>query len=91
MIVGIISAILWVGGLIGYIIYNLITKNRKLENIVISQTDFINETVSMLDDFNSLVNQVDSKIWVQSDPEFLQLMENVKTLQIKIQQYTGRK
>ena len=91
MIFGIIAIILWIGSLIGFIIWNLLKKNRELERIVINQSEFVNETVVMLDQFNGLVNKIDMTMWVQSDPELLQLFETIKQIQNQVQQFTGRK
>jgi hypothetical protein len=91
MIIGIISIILWIGGVIGYVIWNLLQKNRKLEEIVITQSSFVNDTVVMLDEFNALVNKIDMTMWVQSDPELLQLFETIKQVQKRVQEFTGRK
>jgi hypothetical protein len=91
MIFGIIAIVLWIGSLIGFIVWNLLKKNRELERIVINQSEFVNETVVMLDQFNGLVNKIDMTMWVQSDPELLQLFETIKQIQNQVQQFTGRK
>jgi hypothetical protein len=91
MIIGIISIVLWIGGIIGYVIWNLLEKNRKLEEIVINQSSFVNDTIVMLDEFNALVNKIDMTMWVQSDPELLQLFETIKQVQKRVQEFTGRK
>ena len=91
MIFGIISIILWIGTIIGFVIWNLLKKNRELESMVIGQSNFVNETVVMLDQFNLLVNKIDMTMWVQSDPELLQLFETIKQIQAQVQQFTGRK
>jgi hypothetical protein len=38
-------------------------------------------------EINTCANLIDSKLWVQSDPEFLSLMENVKQMQSKINNF----
>jgi hypothetical protein len=91
MVFGIIAIVLWIGSLIGFIIWNLLKKNRELERIVINQSEFVNETVVMLDQFNGLVNKIDMTMWVQSDPELLQLFETIKQIQHQVQEFTGRK
>ena len=91
MIIGIISIVLWVGGVVGYVIWNLLQKNRKLEEIVLTQSSFVNDTIVMLDEFNALVNKIDMTMWVQSDPELLQLFETIKQVQKRVQEFTGRK
>lgn len=87
MTLTIISIALWVLSIIGYIIWNLFQKNRKLETMVINQQVFIDGIKDCMKEINSCANQIDSKMWVQSDPEFLSLMENVKQMQGKINEF----
>jgi len=91
MITSTIAIILWAATILGAIVYNLYRKNKRLEEIVINQSGFVNDTLSLLDDFNGLVNKIDMTMWVQSDPELLQLFENIKAIQLRVQQFTGRK
>ena len=91
MILGIIAIILWVATILGLVIYNLYSKNKRLEEMVINQSTFVNETLALLDDFNGLVNKIDMTMWVQSDPELLQLFDTIKQIQARVQQFTGRK
>lgn len=83
----IISVGLWVATVVGYVIWNLYNKNRKLERMVVNQQMFIDGVKDCMKEINVAANQIDSKIWVQSDPEFLALMENVKTMQNSINQF----
>lgn len=87
MSIGIIAIIVWVVSVIGYIIYNLFNKNKKLEQIVVSQQVFIDDIKGCMKEINTCANQIDSKLWVQSDPEFLSLMENVKQMQGRINEF----
>jgi hypothetical protein len=82
-----ISISIWVVSVIGYIIWNLFTKNRKLESIALKQQIFIDSIKDCMKEINITANQIDSKIWVQSDPEFLSLMENVKQMQTRINEF----
>lgn len=86
-IITIVSISLWVITIIGWIIWNLYNKNRKLETMVVNQQVFINGITDCMKEINSCANQIDSKLWVQSDPEFLSLMESVKQMQTRINQY----
>lgn len=88
---GIIAIVLWFGTIFGAIVYNLYRKNKRLEEIVLNQSSFVNDTLSIMDDFNALVNKIDMTMWVQSDPELLQLFETIKAVQARVQQFTGRK
>lgn len=87
MSIGIIALIVWGVSVIGYIIYNLFNKNRKLEQMVVSQQVFIEDIKGCMKEINTCANQIDSKLWVQSDPEFLSLMENVKQMQGRINEF----
>ena len=87
MIYVIFSVGLWVVSLIWYVIWNLNTKNRKLESMVGNQQYFITEIKNCMKIINETANMIDSKIWVQSDPEFLALMEAVKVMQARINQF----
>ena len=84
---GIAALVLWIVTIVGYVIWNLYNKNRKLERMVVSQQIFIDGIKDCMKEINTAANQIDSKIWVQSDPEFLALMENVKTMQNSINQF----
>lgn len=87
MTIGIIALIVWVVSVIGYIVYNLFNKNRKLEKIVVTQQVFIEDIKGCMKEINVAANLIDSKLWVQSDPEFLSLMENVKQMQGRINEF----
>jgi len=87
MIWTIVAISLWILSVIGYVIWNLFNKNRKLEKIVINQQVFIDSIKDTMREINTCANLIDSKLWVQSDPEFLSLMENVKQMQSKINNF----
>ena len=87
MITTIIAVSLWIATVIGWIIFNLYTKNRKLEQMVVNQQSFIDGVKDCMKEINTCANQIDSKLWVQSDPEFLSLMENVKQMQGSINNF----
>jgi hypothetical protein len=55
--------------------------------MVVNQQVFIGGIKDCMKEINVCANQIDSKLWVQSDPEFLSLMENVKQMQEKINQF----
>jgi hypothetical protein len=83
----IISVSIWIASILGWILFNLYNKNKKLENMVINQSDFINTMKVNIRQFDELANKIDSQIWVQSDPEFLALFEKVKEIQSSLQTY----
>jgi hypothetical protein len=81
---------LWALTVIGYIVFNLYRKNRKLEDMVVRQQLFINDVMVNYKEIDLLVDKIDKTLWVQSDPEFLQLIEEMKNLQSLIKQYTEK-
>lgn len=83
----IISATVWTATVVIYVIFNLLNKNKKLENMVINQSNFINVMKNNVKQFDELANKIDSQIWVQSDPEFLALFEKIKDIQSNLQTY----
>jgi hypothetical protein len=87
MTIGIIALIVWAVSIVGYVIWNLFQKNRRLESMVITQQLFIDNIKDCMKEINIAANQIDSKLWVQSDPEFLSLMENVKQMQTRINEF----
>jgi len=91
MIITWIVVALWVLTVVGYVVFNLYQKNRKLENMVVKQQLFINEVMANYKEIDLLVDKIDKTLWVQSDPEFIQLIEEMKTLQNVIKQYTESK
>ena len=87
MILTIVAISLWVVSVIGYVIWNLFQKNRKFESIVVNQQIFIESIKGCMKEINTCANEIDSKLCVQSDPEFLSLMENVKQMQVRINEF----
>jgi hypothetical protein len=84
-----IMLILWPTTIIGYVIYNLFNKNKKLENVIIKQNNFIESMVSNIKDLDKVVEKIDATIWVQSDQELLNLFESVKQIQSKIKDFVS--
>jgi hypothetical protein len=88
MIVTEIAIMLWILTIVGYVVFNLYRKNKRLEDIVFRQQGFIDTVTASYREIDLLVDKIDKTLWVQSDPEFLQLIEEMKTLQSSIKQYT---
>jgi len=90
MIFGIITLILWVLTVIGWIIYNLYTKNIKLEQTVIAQSTFIAGLQSMIYESDKALKNLDDKIWMESDKELETVFQNLKAVQEGLNQYNRR-
>lgn len=89
MIIGIVAISLWILSVVGWIIFNLYNKNKKLEIMVNNYAKFTNDTIFLIKEFDDIVNKIDSQIWVQSDPELLALFDKIKEMQKKSKEFLG--
>lgn len=79
---------LWILTVVGWVVFNLFNKNKKLEGMVVKQNTFISDMVVIMKGLDKTIDKIDSTIWVQTDPALLELFESVKTFQASIKQYT---
>ena len=86
-ILAIVSIVLWIVTIVGYIIFNLYKKNKKMEEQIIKQINYINNFMLVSSEIDELVNKIDNTMWVQSDPELLSLFESMKELKDLFKQY----
>jgi len=89
--VGIISILLWVFVIVGWVIFNLYNKNRKLEKAVIAQDSFISSIYSLQSDLEKLIAKIDTTLWVQSDPEFIETISKAREIQQALFNYSSIK
>ena len=90
MIFGIITLILWVVTIVGWVIYNLYQKNIKLEETVINQATFIAGLQSMIYESDKALKNLDDKIWMESDAELQTVFQNLKAVQEGLNQFNRR-
>ena len=84
-----VSIILWVSTIIGYIVFNLFNKNRKLELIISKQNDFIKNILSLADNIDKTAQKIDSTMWVSADPELKIMFDDIKNMQDNIKKFTN--
>jgi uncharacterized protein YecE (DUF72 family) len=89
MIFGIISVALWILSLVGWVIYNLNTKNKKLEDTAINQANFINNIQYLITQSDKSIKELDTKIWVEGDKELMVVFQNLKAIQDALNQFKG--
>jgi hypothetical protein len=89
MIYGIIAIVLWVVTVLGWVLYNLYTKNLKLENTVIVQAGFINNIQLLIQESDKVLKELDTKIWVEGDKELAVVFQSLKAIQETLNQYKG--
>jgi hypothetical protein len=83
----VINVILWLSIVVGWVIYNLYVKNKKLENIVIKQNSFVYEMIGLMKELDSAVEKIDAKVWTSADSELSGLFDSVKGIQSRIKTY----
>lgn len=82
-----IMLVLWPVTILTYVIYNLYRKNVKIENMLLKQSSFINMVILTFRELTKTTDQIDARVWSQSDPELEALFNTVKELQEKIKDF----
>jgi hypothetical protein len=90
MIFGIITLSLWVLTVVGWIIYNLFSKNQKLEQTVLAQANFIDGLQQLIGESDKALKNLDDKIWMESDKELQTVFQNLKAVQEGLNQFNRR-
>ena len=85
----IISIAIWPITIIGYVVFNLFNKNRKLELIISKQNDFIKNILSLADNIDKTAQKIDSTMWVSADPELKIMFDDIKNMQDNIKKFTS--
>ena len=67
MIIGIISLAVWLLTIVGYVIYNLLTKNEKLEKMIENRDIYINNLNAVIEDVEKRLHEIDVKGTFASD------------------------
>ncbi len=90
MLFGIIATSLWVITIIGWVIYNLYSKNIKLEQTVVNQANFIANVQYLISESDKVLKELDTKIWVEGDKELMVVFQNLKAIQEALNQFKGQ-
>ena len=83
----VITIALWIIIPLSYIIYNLYSKNKKMESIILYQREFVREFLAMSKQFSEMTNKIEMTMWVQSDPELMQLFDQIKQIKSILDNY----
>jgi hypothetical protein len=87
MTFGWIMLAVWAATVVGWVIFNLYRKNEKLENTVINQANFISGIQSLIGESDKALKDLDDKIWLESDKELQTVFQNLKQIQIALNQF----
>jgi hypothetical protein len=91
MVFGIISIILWVATIVGYIINNLLQKNKKLEDIA-SQQQYQLESISLIvEESDRMLQQVELTQAFKTDDQIGGFFNNLKLIQESLNQFKYKK
>lgn len=92
MVIGIISLAVWLLTIIGYVIYNLLTKNEKLEKMIENRDIYINNLNAVIEDVEKRLHEIDVKGTFASDDEvgfffnsLKQMSETLSVYKIKLE------
>ena len=87
MILGIISIVLWVFTIFGYIIWNLNQKVVKLEQIATKQKVIIDSVAAIVEESNKQLHQVDLTEAFKADDQIGFFFRNLQNIQDSLSYY----
>jgi hypothetical protein len=87
MILGIISIILWVLTIVGYVIWNLNNKVAKLEAIATKQKIVIDSVLAIVEESNKQLAQADLTEAFKSDDQIGFFFRNLQNIQDSLTHY----
>ena len=87
MILGIISIVLWVFTIFGYIIWNLNQKVVKLEQIAAKQKVIIDSVSAIVEESNKQLHQVDLTEAFKADDQIGFFFRNLQNIQDSLSHY----
>ena len=86
-IIILINVGLLIFGTISYIIWNLLRKNERQEDIINTQNEYIQTISSLMSESNKKIKEIDSKQIFQSDDEIGWFFKGIKEIQDLINEY----
>ena len=86
-IIILINVGLLVFGTISYIIWNLLKKNERQEDIISTQNEYIQTISNLMSESNKKIKEIDSKQIFQSDDEIGWFFKGIKEIQDLINEY----
>ena len=87
----IINVGVFIFGLLGYVIWNLLRKNEKLEDMNVVQDNYISNISTIMTESNKKIKEIDSKQIFQSDEEIGWFFQGIKEIQDLINEYNLQK
>jgi hypothetical protein len=88
---GIIAIVIWIASIVAYIVYNLLTKNEKLERMIEERDIYINNLDAVIEDITKRLQEVDNKGTFASDDEVGFFFNSLKQMSETLNVYKIRK
>ena len=76
---------------LSYVIWNLLRKNEKLEDMNVTQDGYIQQISTIMTESNKKIKEIDSKQIFQSDDEIGWFVQGIKEMQEYINDYNINK
>jgi len=86
-IITILNVALWVLSIGGYMVWNLLKKNEKLENIINQQQMLIQEISQTIEESAKYLKEIDKRGSFSSDDEIGWFFKGVKEIQSTLNQF----
>lgn len=90
MVFGIIAIILWFLTIVGYIIWNLLQKNRKLEEMAAMQKYQLDSLSSIIEDSEKILAQTELTQAFKADDQIGAFFSNLKIIQESLNQFKSK-
>jgi hypothetical protein len=91
MVATILNILLWVLTIIGYIIYNLYSKNVKLEEMVLERERTLETLSDIINESDRVLKELDKLGAFKSDDEIGFFFNNVKAIQETLNEFSVKK
>ncbi len=91
MVATILNILLWVITIIGYIIYNLYSKNVKLEEMVLERERTLETLSDIINESDRVLKELDKLGAFKSDDEIGFFFNNVKAIQETLNEFSVKK
>jgi len=90
MILGIISIILWVTTIVGFVVYNNLKKLERQEDIIRQQQQQLQDIYAVIAESDRLIVEIDKRGTFSSDDEIGFFFQTVKGIQQTLNEFRPR-
>lgn len=84
-----INIALWIATILGYVIYNLMRKNERLEAMVLERDETITNISAVVNESNKIISEIDRLGAFKSDDEIGFFFNTVKEIQENLNKFVS--